>query len=62
MLVMVQITRAVVKNHDRGVALYPRLEEELICLGRLRRHDSCVCENPLSHFSADDGDDAYCFH
>ena len=44
--------------HDRGVALYRRLEDGLICRGRLRRHDRCVCEYLLRHSFADDGGDA----
>ena len=48
--------------HDYSVALYRRLEDGLVCLGGLRCHDHCVCENPLSYFYADGGDDAYCFH
>ena len=48
--------------HDRGVALYRRLEDGLICRGRLRRHDRCVCEYLLTHSFADDCGDAYRFH
>jgi len=48
--------------HDHGVALYRRLEDGLICRGRLRRHDRCVCEYLLTHSFADDCGDAYRFH